>query len=110
MLEMHVAPDKLLKNKGDPKTGHTEKAHFPHVPPEIPMKLSYLRITRWPRIGPRLTFTSYSESVSLQEIRLPEKSAEGPRMCMKTKGEKSDILEGPRMLMKNKQLNELSCR
>jgi len=26
-------------------------------------------------------------------------------MCMKTKGEKSDILEGPRMLMKNKPLN-----
>jgi len=31
-------------------------------------------------------------------------------MCMKTKDEKSDILEGPRMLMKNKQLNKLSCR
>ena len=39
-----------------------------------------------------------------------EKNVEGPRMCMKTKDEKSDILEGPTMLMKNKQLNKLSCR
>jgi len=33
-----------------------------------------------------------------------KKSTEGPRMCMKTKGELSDILEGPTMLMKTKGL------
>jgi len=31
-------------------------------------------------------------------------------MCMKTKGDKSDILEGPTMLMKNKEVNKLSCQ
>jgi len=35
---------------------------------------------------------------------------EGPRMCMKTKDEKSDILEGPTMLMKTKGLTNHSCQ
>ena len=42
--------------------------------------------------------------IRIKELVTSKKQTEGPRICMKTKNEKSDILEGPRMLMKNKPL------
>jgi len=109
--KMEVHPDMFMKTNDKPKNETAQSGCFRRSAARNRARggrLSYRDSVRSQTSIKRIVAVQWLEhsnvlSIMTQRMR-KKKITEGPRMCMKTKGLKSDILEGPRMLMNQNDL------